>query len=181
VGANLLVVALWAVLATSGQLDLVKISLWPGQPPLPAGFFWPIFPIAICAVHCWFSWRRAYPRHGYPDGEIERELARVTTAGVPDPALRTPSTRPAATSSTSTGEAGPVVRRSAEESAAARRRGFAVHVLVYLVVSAVLTVTWWFGGGGFFWPVFLMAAWGVGVLINGYLVYRPGSGDAGND
>ena len=25
---------------------------------------------------------------------------------------------------------------------------------------------------GYFWPIFVMAAWGVGVVINGYTAYR---------
>jgi hypothetical protein len=46
-------------------------------------------------------------------------------------------------------------------------------VLVYLVISCVLTAAWALGGGGFFWPMYLMAVWGAGVIVNGYLAYRP--------
>lgn len=83
VAANVLIVALWAALALAGRLDMVTVYVWPGQPPLPSGFFWPIFPLAICGVLVMLSARRAYPRTGYPDREIEKEMTRAGSSGPP--------------------------------------------------------------------------------------------------
>ncbi len=83
VAANVLVVALWAALALAGRLDMVTVYVWPGQPPLPSGFFWPILPLAICGVLVLLSARRAYPRTGYPEREIEQEMTRAGTGGPP--------------------------------------------------------------------------------------------------
>ncbi len=52
------------------------------------------------------------------------------------------------------------------------KRDFKVHLLVYLCVNAMLVVIWGFSGAGFFWPVFVMGFWGIGVVINGYTAYR---------
>jgi 2TM domain len=55
------------------------------------------------------------------------------------------------------------------------KNAFKVHLVAYLVVNAMLVVIWATTGAGYFWPIFVMAAWGVGVVINGYTAYR---GDA---
>lgn len=182
VAANALVVAFWVVLALAGRLDMVRVYVWPNQPPLPAGFFWPIFPIAICGVLWLLSWRRAYPRNGYPEDEIEREMARVRATGMTDHPRRIQAPVPASTSSVIAGETGTVTGPTAAGSTVeARRRGFAVHVLVYLVINTVLVAAWWLGGGGFFWPVFLITVWGAGVLVNAYLAYRPQPGEGAQE
>ena len=66
------------------------------------------------------------------------------------------------------------------------KNAFKVHLLVYVAVNTALVVTWVVlavGGwlhyvrveplpSNFFWPIFPMVGWGVGVAINGYVVYR---------
>ena len=171
--ANALVVAFWVVLATVGRLDVVTISIWPGQPPLPKGFFWPIIPIAVCGYLVFMSARRAYPSDGYPDEVLDEEVARYRashSSGGDNPIP--------AKSSTNNGRHAPAARpapstRRGTAGAKERRRGFAVHVGVYVAINTVLVAAWALGGGGFFWPVFLMTAWGVGVLVNGYMAFRP--------
>ena len=56
-----------------------------------------------------------------------------------------------------------------------RRRDFRGHLLVYALVNAFLVVIWVAAGGhGFFWPVFIIAGWGIGVVMNAWDVYwRP--------
>jgi 2TM domain len=56
-----------------------------------------------------------------------------------------------------------------------KRRDFHGHLLVYVLVNTFLVVIWVAtGSGGFFWPVFPIAAWGVGVVMNAWDVYwRP--------
>jgi hypothetical protein len=172
---NALIVAFWVVLAIIGRLDLVHISVWPGQPPLPDWFFWPVIPIAICSYLVFMSARRAYPRDGYSDEVLMQEIAR-------HPATRVAlGEHEAASAPGNTPRPAPrdlnraQVPRAAgvESTLAVRRRGFAVRVVVYVVINAVLVAAWALGGGGFFWPVFLMSVWGVGVLVNAYQAYRP--------
>lgn len=175
---NAVIVAFWVALAIGGRLDLVKISVWPNQPPLPEGFFWPVFPIAICGFLVWMSARRAYPRDGYADEVIDQEIARHEVSHLPRSA-------PTPSSASSAPAGSPAVRplprtmprgaSIAPSSLQVQRRGFWIHLLVYVVVNAVLVASWALGGGGFFWPVFLMATWGIGVLVNAYLAYRPQS------
>ena len=95
VAANVLIVALWAALALAGRLDSVIVYVWPGQPPLPSGFFWPIFPLAICGVLVLLSARRAYPSTGYPEREIEQEMTRAGTSGPPSGERRAEPAKPA--------------------------------------------------------------------------------------
>jgi uncharacterized ion transporter superfamily protein YfcC len=52
------------------------------------------------------------------------------------------------------------------------KNDFKVHVLVYLAVNTMLVVVWAFTGAGYFWPIFVMGFWGIGVVINGYTAYR---------
>jgi 2TM domain len=53
-----------------------------------------------------------------------------------------------------------------------KRRDFHAHLLVYVLVNAFLVVIWAVTGmHGFFWPVFLIAIWGIGVVMNAWDVY----------
>jgi len=57
-----------------------------------------------------------------------------------------------------------------------KRRDFRGHVLVYVLVNAFLVAIWAMTGPhGFFWPVFIIGGWGIGVVMNAWDVYwRPG-------
>ncbi|HEX6516363.1 MAG TPA: 2TM domain-containing protein [Nocardioidaceae bacterium] len=53
-----------------------------------------------------------------------------------------------------------------------KRRDFKAHLLVYLLVNAFLVVIWYVTTpGGFFWPVFPLVGWGIGVVMNAWDVY----------
>jgi hypothetical protein len=58
------------------------------------------------------------------------------------------------------------------------KNGFTIHLLVYLAINAISVVSWALTEAGksfpagFFWPIVLIAAWGVGLVIHGYTVYR---------
>lgn len=53
-----------------------------------------------------------------------------------------------------------------------KRRDFHAHVLIYFLVNAFLVVIWALTTpGGFFWPVFPIVGWGIGVVMNAYDVY----------
>ena len=56
-----------------------------------------------------------------------------------------------------------------------KRRDFHAHLLVYALVNGFVVAIWAItGSAGFFWPVFVMAAWGIGLVMNAWDVYwRP--------
>jgi hypothetical protein len=54
-----------------------------------------------------------------------------------------------------------------------KKRDFLRHVVVYVLVNSFLVVIWSVTGSGFFWPVFPIVAWGIGLLMNGWDVWRP--------
>jgi hypothetical protein len=54
-----------------------------------------------------------------------------------------------------------------------KRRDFSGHLLVYFLVNAFLVVIWAMADvHGFFWPVFPIVGWGIGVVMNAWEVYR---------
>ena len=54
-----------------------------------------------------------------------------------------------------------------------KKRDFKTHVLMYLLVNAFLVVIWAVTSGddGFFWPIFVIIGWGIGVVANAWDVY----------
>jgi hypothetical protein len=53
-----------------------------------------------------------------------------------------------------------------------KRRDFRAHVLVYALVNAFLVVIWAVTTpGGFFWPIFPLVGWGIGLVMNGWDTY----------
>ncbi len=55
-----------------------------------------------------------------------------------------------------------------------KRRDFRGHLLIYVSVNLFLVVIWamTIGPDGFFWPVFPIVGWGIGVLANWWDVYH---------
>jgi fatty acid desaturase len=54
-----------------------------------------------------------------------------------------------------------------------KQRDFRTHVLVYLLVNCALVTIWAVTtSGGFFWPMFPIIFWGIGVVMNGWEVYH---------
>jgi len=54
------------------------------------------------------------------------------------------------------------------------KRDFRMHVLMYVLVNALLIVIWAVSGAGFFWPLFVLGGWGIGVAANAWEVYGRG-------
>lgn len=72
----------------------------------------------------------------------------------------------------------PQTPEQARESAYRRvkaRRDFGAHVVVYVVVNSFLVIMWVLTGAGYFWPGWVLAAWGIGLVLNAWDVYlrRP--------
>lgn len=55
------------------------------------------------------------------------------------------------------------------------RREFPTHLAAYVIVNAMFVVIWAMTGAGFFWPGFVLAGWGVGVLLHAWNIWfqRP--------
>jgi hypothetical protein len=52
-----------------------------------------------------------------------------------------------------------------------KKRDFATHAFVYVLVNAFLVGIWAFTGGDFFWPIFPILGWGIGLGANAWDVY----------
>jgi hypothetical protein len=54
-----------------------------------------------------------------------------------------------------------------------QRREFAEHLRLYLSVMALLVVIWALTGMGYFWPVWPIVGWGVGIVSHANALRRP--------
>jgi len=53
-----------------------------------------------------------------------------------------------------------------------KRHDFYGHLLVYTLVNTFIVVIWALtDGNGFFWPIFPIAGWGIGVIMNAWDVF----------
>jgi hypothetical protein len=51
------------------------------------------------------------------------------------------------------------------------KNDFIVHLLIYLTINAMIVFTWAFTWTGFFWPIFPIVLWGIGLVAHAYQVY----------
>src|SRR6476646_410952 len=55
-----------------------------------------------------------------------------------------------------------------------KRHDFYGHVIVYTLVNTFIVLIWALTDGqGFFWPIFPMVGWGIGVVMNAWDVFGP--------
>jgi hypothetical protein len=54
-----------------------------------------------------------------------------------------------------------------------KRRELASHTLAYVFVNAFLIVIWRASGNTFFWPMFLLFGWGIGLAFHAWDVLWP--------
>ena len=53
-----------------------------------------------------------------------------------------------------------------------KKRDFKMHLLMFVAVNALLVVIWAVTNpDGFFWPIFPILGWGIGVAANAWEVY----------
>jgi hypothetical protein len=62
-------------------------------------------------------------------------------------------------------------RRAAAIERLKERRGFWQNVVSYVVVNAALVAIWALTGAGYFWPVWVMAAWGIGLILHAWTAF----------
>jgi hypothetical protein len=53
------------------------------------------------------------------------------------------------------------------------KRGLSAHVLAYVLVNLVLVAIWFVAGAGFFWPIFPILGWGIGLAFHVWAVLWP--------
>lgn len=55
------------------------------------------------------------------------------------------------------------------------RRDFGTHLVAYVVVNGFLILVWAITGAGYFWPVWVLAGWGIGLVLHAWEVFvrRP--------
>ena len=55
------------------------------------------------------------------------------------------------------------------------RRDFGAHLVTYIVVNVFLIALWALTGMGYFWPVWVMAPWGIGLVLHAWTIFfrRP--------
>ena len=63
-------------------------------------------------------------------------------------------------------------RRAAAIKRIKEKRDFASHLMVYLAVNALLVVVWAMSGASYFWPIWPIAGWGIGLAMHAFETYR---------
>ena len=64
-------------------------------------------------------------------------------------------------------------RREAAITRLKEKRDFWTHLFVYLAVNILLVVVWVVtADGGYFWPVWPIAGWGIGMTVHAFETFR---------
>jgi len=53
-----------------------------------------------------------------------------------------------------------------------KKGDFKIHLLAYALVNGSLVGIWAMAGNRFFWPIFPILFWGIGLVFNAWDVYR---------
>lgn len=61
-----------------------------------------------------------------------------------------------------------VDEREAARRRLSARRDLGSHFVAYLVFNAFLVGAWALTGGGYFWPAWILAGWGVGLVLHAW-------------
>lgn len=62
------------------------------------------------------------------------------------------------------------IRRIATQRVQAKK-GFYAHLTAYVLVNLMLIAIWYFTGAKYFWPMWVLLFWGIGVIVNGVTVF----------
>jgi hypothetical protein len=64
-----------------------------------------------------------------------------------------------------------VDEREAARRRVRSRRDFGSHVAAYVVFNAFMVAIWAITGAGYFWPIWIIALWGIGLVMHAWDVY----------
>ena len=69
----------------------------------------------------------------------------------------------------------PLDERKAAIERLEARRDFRNHLAAYVIVNLVLVGIWALAGGGYFWPIWSIGGWGIGLAFHAWSLYgeRP--------
>jgi hypothetical protein len=62
-------------------------------------------------------------------------------------------------------------RRAAASARITAKREFRNHALIYGAVNLLLVAIWAASGGGYFWPIWVIAGWGIGLAAHAWRTY----------
>lgn len=57
-----------------------------------------------------------------------------------------------------------------------RKREFRTHLMAYVAVNGFLVAIWFLtrgNNGGHFWPAWVMAGWGIGLVMHAWETFQP--------
>ncbi|GIF20358.1 hypothetical protein BJ973_001736 [Actinoplanes tereljensis] len=59
-----------------------------------------------------------------------------------------------------------------------RKRGVQAHVLIYLLANLIQVIVWWaYTPDQFFWPLWSILGWGIGLVFHIWAIYSSSSLD----
>jgi len=51
------------------------------------------------------------------------------------------------------------------------KRALKIHAGVYVITNTMLIAVWALDGGGYFWPIWVLLSWGLGLVYNAWSTY----------
>ena len=64
-----------------------------------------------------------------------------------------------------------VDERDAARRRVQARRDFGSHLVAYVVINAFLIAVWAVTGAGYFWPIWVICGWGIGLVLHAWDVF----------
>jgi len=61
--------------------------------------------------------------------------------------------------------------RGAAISRLKAKRGLQAHLVSYVVLNIFLVAVWAMSGRGYFWPVWVIVPWGLGLVMHAWTIY----------